>query len=59
MSIRTTLSEPNMDLVMSLVRELNKNPSDVIDSLLSDPEFLISARSKLDEEKECKIRRKS
>ena len=58
MSIRTTLSESNMDLVMRLVRDLDKNPSEVINRLLSDPEFLISARSKLDEEKECKNRRK-
>ena len=58
MSIRTKLSEPNMDLVMKLVRELNQNPSEVINRLLGDPEFLISARSKLDEEKECKNRRK-
>ncbi len=46
-SIRTTLSEDNMDLVMDLVRSLNVNPSQVLNYLLDNPDEIISARSRL------------
>ncbi len=49
MSIRTSLSEDNMDLVMSLVRDMDKNPSEILNFLLNNPDQIISARSKLDE----------
>lgn len=47
-SVRTTLSRDNMDLVMSLVRSMNTNPSQVLNYLLDNPEKIISARSRLE-----------
>lgn len=59
MSIRTTLSDNNMDLVMELVREKGKNPSDILNYLLDNPDQIISARSKLDDEKQGKKQQKN
>lgn len=47
MSLRVVLSKENMDFVMGLVRSDNRNPSDIINMLLSD---LTSAESKLNGE---------
>lgn len=47
-SLRTTLSDKNMDLVMHLVRTMNTNPSEVLNHLLDNPEHIISARSRLE-----------
>lgn len=48
-SFRTTLTDDNMDLIMAIVRELDRNPSEVINILLYNPEMIASARSKLHE----------
>jgi hypothetical protein len=54
-SFRTTLSEDNMDIIMYLVRELDKNPSEVINLIIDQPQILIDARSRLNgkEQKVC------
>jgi hypothetical protein len=59
MSMRTTLSDDNMDLVMELVREKGKNPSDILNYLLNNPDQIISARSKLNDRKKGEKREKS
>ena len=46
MSIRLKLEEENMDLLMSLVREYDMNPSEVLNMIFSDPSILSGARSK-------------
>ncbi|ADX87915.1 hypothetical protein 2018Mat167_0490 [Vibrio phage ICP1] len=48
-SLRTVLSEDNMDVVMYLVRKFDKNPSDIINMIIENPTLLIDARSEVDE----------
>lgn len=48
-SFRITFTDDNMDLVMGLVRELDCNPSEVINILLNTPQMITDARSKLHE----------
>ncbi|CAM0029962.1 hypothetical protein VPHF95_0050 [Vibrio phage F95] len=44
-SFRTHLTEDNMDIVMFLVRELDKNPSEVLNMVISNPQLIYDARS--------------
>lgn len=47
-NLRVKLSKHNMDKIMDYVRSMQKNPSEVINYLLDNPELLISAESRLD-----------
>ena len=47
MSLRVDLDEGNMDLVMFLVRKLDKKPYEVINQLLNNPFLVEEARSEL------------
>lgn len=48
-SFRTVLDTCNMDVVMYLVRKLNKNPSEVMNMLLLNPQLIYDARSEINE----------
>lgn len=48
-SLRIVLDSCNMDIVMHLVREYNKNPSEIINMLLLDPQMIYDARSEINE----------
>jgi hypothetical protein len=50
-SLRTTLTDDNMDLVMHYVRKWDCNPSEVINRLLENPQHILDARSELYESK--------
>lgn len=52
MSFKVTLDEENMDVVMSLVREFDKRPFEIINMILKNPELVMIARSKLYEKSE-------
>lgn len=52
MSFKVTLDEDNMDVVMHLVRKLDKRPFEIINIILKNPELVMIARSKLYEESE-------
>jgi hypothetical protein len=47
-SLRTTLDDNSMDLVMYLVRKHDKNPSEVINMIISNPQMIYDARSEID-----------
>lgn len=49
-SLRTTLDECNMDLVMHLVRKYDKNPSEIINMVISNPQMIYDARSEINDQ---------
>ncbi len=50
-SLRVTLTDESMDIVMCLVRQYDKNPSEVINMVISNPQLIYDARSEIDERK--------
>lgn len=54
MSLRIDLTVKNMDLVMSFVRNYDKNPSEIINLLLSNPDIIKEAWSKDEYKLPCK-----
>lgn len=57
MSLRVDLSKENMDLVMHVVRAYDCKPTDAINLLLTKPQIILDARSKLYERNDRKENR--
>lgn len=53
-SFRTQLTEENMDIVMLLVRKLDKNPSEVMNMIINNPQLIYDARSDINGKSEVK-----
>lgn len=58
MSIRIDLDIENMDLVMYYVRKLDKNPSEIINLLLTNPTLINEAWSEDENRLTCKKQEK-
>lgn len=52
-SLRTTLTEDNMDIVMYLVRKHDKKPSDIINLVFENPQMIYDARSEINGEQKA------
>ena len=50
-SLRTTLEDRSMDVIMHLVRKYDKNPSEIINMVILEPQLIYDARSEINENK--------
>ena len=55
-SLRTNLEDSNMDIIMYLVRKFDKNPSDIINMIIQDPQMIYDARSEINEQEYRKVK---